>query len=802
MKKTLLLGFIFLLISSSLLLAQQNTTYSRVKIRLGAHTLQDVGALGLEADHGQVAPGRYIINDYSTEEIALLEANGFNYEILIADVQQWYINQSADLFELSFRSNGCEEIPTAEYETPENYEFGSMGGYYTYEEMLALLDKMRELYPHLISARQPIDDIVTHEGRPIYWLRVSDNPDADETTEPEVLYTAVHHAREPNSLSQLVFYLWYLLENYDSDEEIKFLVDNTEMYFIPCVNPDGYVYNETTNPDGGGLWRKNRWADEGGTIHGVDLNRNYGFEWGADDNGSSPDPGSQVFRGPAPFSEPETQAVKYFCESHEFQIAFNYHTYGNLLIHPWGYNDTPTAEDALFKGLGQVMTKYNNYTLGTGTETVGYVVNGGSDDWMYGETETKNPIYSMTPEVGPGGFGFWPPASAIDELNKTAMWQNLAAAYLLHNYIEITPTVEGWLTAQNGAIDLNIAKYGLAEGPVAVSVTAASTNVTVNSNEVMYDLNTLETDVHSFEYTLGAATSALEEVKFAIHIDYGVYVHTDTLSLFYLNSVPDEVVTDDLSNADQWTTGSGWDITNEVFVSAPYSMTDSPNGEYGNGVENILVANAPFSLEEEATAYLNFWTRWDIEEGWDYVQVLISVNGGAFIPLCGKYTRPGTGGFQPEGEPLYHGTQEEWVFEEIDISEYAGNDDLRIAFQLRSDNYSTRDGFYFDDLSISVLGEPIVDVESAVGQSLDMVPQPNPFNDYLTVGYTLPQNVENAYLQLITPAGQVVAREVIAAFDQAPHQRTGLNTQSLPQGMYLLQLVVDGQLSITKKVIK
>ena len=142
MKKTLLLGFIFLLISSSLLLAQQNTTYSRVKIRLGAHTLQDVGALGLEADHGQVAPGRYIINDYSTEEIALLEANGFNYEILIADVQQWYINQSADLFELSFRSNGCEEIPTAEYETPENYEFGSMGGYYSYEEMLALLDKM------------------------------------------------------------------------------------------------------------------------------------------------------------------------------------------------------------------------------------------------------------------------------------------------------------------------------------------------------------------------------------------------------------------------------------------------------------------------------------------------------------------------------------------------------------------------------------------------------------------------------------------------------------------------------------
>ncbi|MBQ0741152.1 peptidase M14, partial [Aquimarina celericrescens] len=74
----------------------------------------------------------------------------------------------------------------------------------------------------------------------------------------EMLFTSLHHAREPIALSQNLFYMWYLLENYNSNPEIKTLVDNTELYFIPIVNPDGYIYNQQTNPNGGGYWRKNR----------------------------------------------------------------------------------------------------------------------------------------------------------------------------------------------------------------------------------------------------------------------------------------------------------------------------------------------------------------------------------------------------------------------------------------------------------------------------------------------------------------------------------------------------------------
>ena len=113
-----------------------------------------------------------------------------------------------------------------------------MGGYFTYQEILDQLDLMRAQFPNLISAKANISTFLT-EGTPdnsvspsiggngIKWIKISDNPDASSEGEPQLLYTSIHHAREPISLSQLIFYMWYLLENYDSDDEIRSIVDNT-----------------------------------------------------------------------------------------------------------------------------------------------------------------------------------------------------------------------------------------------------------------------------------------------------------------------------------------------------------------------------------------------------------------------------------------------------------------------------------------------------------------------------------------------------------------------------------------------
>ncbi len=223
--------------------------------------------------------------------------------------------------------------PAGKYVTPTHFRLGSLGGYLTLNELMAELDSMHLHYPNLITARQTIDSFETYEGRNIYYVKISDNPEIDEN-EPEIMYASLTHAREPMGMQQLIYYMWYLLENYDTDAEIRYLVDNCQMYFAPCVNPDGYRYNQQTDPNGGGMWRKNR-RNVNNTDYGIDLNRNYGYQWGYDNIGSSPSPSSMTYRGSAPFSEPETLAMKWFAENHNIQLILDYHTYSDVLLYPW-----------------------------------------------------------------------------------------------------------------------------------------------------------------------------------------------------------------------------------------------------------------------------------------------------------------------------------------------------------------------------------------------------------------------------------------------------------------------------------
>ena len=445
------------------LLHAQTPEYSRVKILLDENTsIKRVALLGLDICHGEYRPGKHLISDFSDLEISWLQNAGIEYEILIEDVVEHYVIQNHQANQgLETRNEDCTEIdPYGNYATPSNFQLGSMGGFYTYQEMIDILDDMVAQYPNLITAKTPIGDIFTHNGNPVYYLRISDNPNVDEE-EPEVLYTALHHSREPNSLSQMIYYMWYILENYETDPEVQYLVDEVELYFVPCINPDGYQYNEFTNPDGGGLWRKNRRFNDDGS-YGVDLNRNYGFGWGFDDSGSSPNPQSNVYRGTEGFSEPETQAMRDLCNEHEFQVALNYHTYGNLLIYPWGYLDTATVDAAYFNNIANAISRRNSFFIGTATETVGYTVNGVSDDWMYGEMDSKPAIFSMTPEVGPGSYGFWPPESEIETLCRSTLFQNLATGYVVLNYGYTTELSDFYVDGLYSTIDYELTKAGLA----------------------------------------------------------------------------------------------------------------------------------------------------------------------------------------------------------------------------------------------------------------------------------------------------------------------------------------------------
>jgi len=414
--------------------------YSQVRIHIGSK--QDILSLneaGLVFDHIDYHETYFdlVLNNW---EVDLLKKISPSYEILVDDLEAEYRSRPK-LTQVDL--DALEAVMKRKYGI-QGFNFGSMGGYYTFSEVVAELAEMRAFAPNLISIKQSIG--TTIEGRDIWIVKISDNPNVKESEE-EILYTALTHAREPQSMATIVYFMWYLLENYGSDPVVDFLVDNRELYFIPVINVDGYVYNENTNPNGGGNWRKNR-RDNGGGILGVDPNRNYGFQWGFNNSGSSPNPSSSTYRGTGPFSEPEIQAIRDFVNAHNFTMAFNYHSFSNVLIFPYDYQiNLFTPDHALFLSLSQEMTLFNNYPFGTTNQTLGGTVNGVAADWFYGEQTTKNKIIGFTPEVGNSLEGFWPNQNRIIPLALDNLYSNFVLANGLGG--GMPPIVDITATPQN-----------------------------------------------------------------------------------------------------------------------------------------------------------------------------------------------------------------------------------------------------------------------------------------------------------------------------------------------------------------
>jgi len=792
----LILGLLCSLIAT-MAFSQENQKFSKIKIDLRGQDIHDLAELGLECDHGERAPHKHLINIFSEDELQIIKEAGFEWKVIIDDVKAYYDIYGTDdhrFGKINSRSVLCEGVSDEalyDYDTPENYVFGSMGGYLTYDEALVEFDKMAALYPNLITERQTIDTIKTHEGRNLYYQVISNNPNNFDESKPQIYYNSLHHAREPNSMSQLVFYMWYLLENYETNDEVKYLVDHSVMFFQPIINPDGYVWNEITNPQGGGLWRKNRYANELNQKVGVDLNRNYGFFWAFDNSGSSPMETSQTYRGPSAFSEPETQATKKLCENNNFQIALNYHTSGNLLIHPWGYSDQPTDEDVLFKSLGRGMNFENDFFLGTGTETVGYVVNGDSDDYMYGEVVEKNKIYSLTPEVGPS---FWPNESQIDLINKSTVRMNLNAAHLLFNYgfgKEIMG--EDFITTHQGTMTFRFEKSGLIPGMIDFSVVSETPGVTVSNNSYP-GLNMNAGDLQEFTINYDVAQDFVgENIEFTMIIDNGIYPHRTSISKKNLigTELPAVVYNNSIDGLENFTSND-WGLSDD-FVSAPFSITDSPDGIYGNNSYSEILFLDEFDLSNASEVNLKFYTKYVIENDYDYVQILASSDGVNYTPLCGKYTNAASQYQGVEGDPVYDSAQNEWVLETVCLDDYLGEESVTIKFALTTDNFVAADGFYFDDVSLEVKSD-IVSIQEIPLNVMSVMP--NPSNDYVQLSMDAKYFVGDMNYELYDLIGKKLKANDISN----PHQK--IDISDLSPGTYVLKLNVGDTLFSTCKLIK
>ena len=680
--------------------SQQLGAYSRVKINTDDQGLQFLSGQGVTIDHGVHKEGLYFISDFSHSEIEIMQANNFNIEILIPDVVSYYEQILAEPATSTSNHNAsCAGAgasgtnPHINPVTPSHFNLGTMGGYLKYSEMLAELDEMAATYPSLITVKAPISNFLTHQNRPLYYVRISDNPTVDEG-EPKVLYTAIHHAREPMALMETIFYMWYLLENYGTNDEVTYLVNNLQLYFVPCINPDGYVYNETTNPNGGGMWRKNR-RNNGGGVYGVDLNRNYSYGWGT--TGTSTTTSNDTYCGPSAFSEPETQAMRWLVQNNHFITAFNAHTYAEDILFPIG---TTTAEFAphhnWFQDESNHQVQYNGYTAMKSSAL--YPASGDSDDYMYKVdigVGQKDTMFVHTPEVG---TAFWQPSSEIIPTSAEMLFPNLVLAHLARVYAVTSDTDPNMIANINGNFNHSIKRLGREAGPVTVSISPIQNIVNVGVS-VTYTLAQLQTSTGAISYSLNPNIQFGDQIIYVLETNNGLWIKRDTIYKTF-GALTSQVVENATSTAN-WT--GNWSTTTSTFVSPTRSFTDSPTGNYGNNTNKTYTYVPAVDLTNASSAMVRFYAKWNLEADYDYVQFLVSTdNGTTWIPQCGNYTVTGTsanGSVQPNNQPVYEGVQSAWVLEEINLSDYLGQV-VKFRFKLGSDGGTVADGYYFDDFEI------------------------------------------------------------------------------------------------------
>ncbi len=322
--------------------------------------------------------------------------------------------------------------------------------FHSYEEVET---ELRDLATRFPEVAQLISLGPTYEGRELWALKVSRNVAVGDPQKPDVLFTGCHHAREWISVEPPLYFAHRLVEDAATDAGVDALLERAEIWLVPIVNPDGLAYSQQSvnaATDAVRLWRKNRrpiTVSGCGSGIGVDLNRNYPYQWRLpgdgpcsqynDDVGASDDPQEfQVYRGPAAGSELEVQHLVAFTAprpGRNFVARVDFHNYGQLVLFPWGYTTEPSparsTQAPLARFLAQSLTGTNwvPYVPAIPPYGVLYPITGGSTDYAFAVDGT---VAAFTAELRPRfpppltvcgpPHCFFVPEGEIDNVNREA----------------------------------------------------------------------------------------------------------------------------------------------------------------------------------------------------------------------------------------------------------------------------------------------------------------------------------------------------------------------------------------------
>ena len=672
------------------------------------------------------------------------------------------------------------------------------GEYHSYTELTSDMAAWAAAYP---SITQLISIGTSFQGRELWALKISDNPGIQEF-EPEIQWIGAHHGNEIMSVEVCYYMAEYLLENYGTDPQVTWLVNEREIWIIPMLNPDGHTAGSRYN------------------AQGTDLNRNYLCPCGCN-SGTA-------------FSAPESRALRDWNARMNPVTSLTFHTGAVYVNYLWDYTYNPTPDEPMIITISDVYGALSGLPVTNGADW--YIIHGGCQDWCY---DTRGEI-DTTIELC---VSHNPPASQIDGI----VADNIPA--MLYQARMSGRGIRGLVTDADTGEPLN----------ATISIPEIGKDVYTDSDVGDYHrmvesgTYTVVCNVAGFptqtEYNVSASLDTFVVVNFQFEIErgtidgyvrdtesnpiaatvkvtdlYGYSGASDPVTGYYqIVNVPvgthdllasqlgyssetrtgvavaDGMITsedfvleqayffDDLeSGTSEWT--GAWGPTNSQAHSPSTSMTDSPGGNYPNNATTTMTLNNGLDLSESTTAALVFWHRYATESGYDFCLVEVSTNGG------GSWTQVAS----------YSGLLGGWTEVTIDLDSYVGTSDFKVRFILDSDGWVQSDGWYVDD--VHVFADQPTGVDDGASPLKVLVGNhPNPFNPTTSVGYAVPRTGSVA-LSIYDASGRLVRTLVdVPSHDAGRHSVSwdgrDENGMEVAAGVYFARLTVDSESATGKMVL-
>lgn len=642
------------------------------------------------------------------EDVKKLNNLNFSIDYVNADTQTIivYVPNEIELNRLIASGFDAEPMPDLAKQYADALEQETMHSsdplraYYTYTEYITFMQNTAAQYPTLC---QLVQFGTTVQDRPLYFMKISDNVTIQEN-EPEFRYVSSMHGDEVVGYDLMIRLINLLVTQYNTDPRTTEIVNNTEVWICPMLNPDGYVAHSRYN------------------ANGSDLNRNFPLPVGSE----HPD-------GMA--TQPETSAVMNHGDQHSFNLSANFHGGALVANYPWDYIYPLTPDNNLFVQLALSYSIHNTamynsteFDQGITNGADWYIAPGTLQDWVY----AFNGCFDITIEVSNIK---WPSSSTLD-----SYWAQNQESIL--TFLEFARKgVYGTVTnAQgqplNATIDIDASGIDIKTDPdvgdyhrillpgnynlavYADGYQSASANVVVTEgNAVVQNFVLQPVVMTSFTGTvINTSGEVISNAQVTLVSGPAVLqTSTDTMGAFSFTSIPagsynlsvtasgsgcfnrvyslsadnnkqiivlsPPLVYDNFSNGlGIWTAQSPWSVYN---LNGNPVLTDSPSGNYANNLSLSARLTNPISLSGVSNPMLTFDLKYALENGYDYLYVEISENNSNWTNLA-----------------TFTGSISNMQNYSYALSAYTWQN-LYLRFRLSTDSAVNADGVYIDNVLIS-----------------------------------------------------------------------------------------------------